>query len=129
MSDANDTWTVLRLLRWTTDWFTERGIESARLDAECLLAHALGCERLKLYIDFEKPVQAEERARFRELVKQRAEERVPVALLTGQKEFWSLPLRVTTDTLVPRPDTSVVPEPPRKCSVVPRMSSIAGSMS
>jgi release factor glutamine methyltransferase len=48
-------WTVLELLRWTTEHFAARGIESARLDAECLLAHALGVPRLQLYLDFEKP--------------------------------------------------------------------------
>ena len=49
-------WTVLALLRWTTGFFQERGIDSARLDAECLLAYALGCDRVSLYVDFEKPV-------------------------------------------------------------------------
>ena len=99
------TWTVLELLRWTTEHFRSRGIEGARLDAECLLAHALETERLQLYLEFDKPVAPVERARFRELVKRRADERVPVALLTGRREFWSLPLRVTPDVLVPRPET------------------------
>ena len=101
-------WTVLSLLRWTTDYFAGKGIETGRLDAECLLAHALGTERLRLYVDFEKPVAADERARFRELVRRRAEDRVPVAHLLGEKEFWSLPLRVSGDVLVPRPDTETL---------------------
>ena len=104
------TWTVLDLLRWTTEHFRSRGIESARLDAECLLAHALGTERLQLYLEFDKPVPPRERGRFRELVKRRADERVPVALLTGRREFWSLPLRVTPDVLVPRPETETLVE-------------------
>jgi release factor glutamine methyltransferase len=103
-------WTVLALLKWTADYFKQKGIETARLDAEILLAHALGTDRLRLYLDFEKPVQAEERARFRELVKRRAEERVPVAYLTGTREFWSLSLAVTPDVLVPRPDTETLIE-------------------
>lgn len=101
-------WTVLELLRWTTNYFQERGIENPRLDAECLLAHALGCDRLRVYLDFEKPVTEVERARFRELVQRRANERVPVSLLVGQKEFWSLPLRVTPAVLTPRPDTETL---------------------
>jgi release factor glutamine methyltransferase len=104
------TWTVLELLRWTTEHFRSRGIEGARLDAECLLAHALETERLQLYLEFDKPVAPVERARFRELVKRRADERVPVALLTGRREFWSLPLRVTPDVLVPRPETETLVE-------------------
>jgi release factor glutamine methyltransferase len=99
------TWTVLELLRWTKDHFAARGIESPRLDAECLLAHALGTDRLRLYLDFDKPVEAAERARFRELVRRRADERRPVAQLTGRKEFWSLAFEVTPDVLVPRPET------------------------
>jgi release factor glutamine methyltransferase len=102
---APRTWTVLELLRWTQGHFASRGIESPRLDAECLLAHALGSDRLRLYLDFEKPVEADERARFRELVRRRADERVPVAQLTGRKEFWSLDFEVTPDVLVPRPET------------------------
>ncbi len=101
---------MLELLQWTTGYFAERGIGTPRLDAECLLAHALGTERLRLYLDFEKPASPAERARYRDLVKRRAEERIPVALLTGSKEFWSLPLEVTPEVLVPRPDTETLVE-------------------
>ena len=101
-------WTVLELLRWTTEHFAGCGIEGARLDAECLLAHALGVARLQLYLDFDKPVSEAERTGFRELVRRRAGERIPVALLIGEKEFWSMPLRVTPDVLVPRPETETL---------------------
>jgi release factor glutamine methyltransferase len=104
------TWRVLDLLNWTKQHFAAKGIDSPRLDAELLLAHALGCDRLRLYVEFEKPVSPEERARFRGLVKRRAEERVPVAYLTGVREFWSLPLAVTPDVLIPRPDTETLVE-------------------
>ncbi len=101
-------WTVLALLRWTTGFFQERGIESARLDAECLLAEALGCDRVSLYVDFEKPVMSAERDRFRELVRRRAGDRVPVAQLLGRREFWSLDFEVTSDVLTPRPETEIL---------------------
>ena len=99
---------MLELLRWTQGHFAGKGIDTARLDAECLLAAALGCDRLRLYLDFDKPVAADERARFRELVRRRADERVPVALLTGRREFWSLAFEVTPDVLVPRPETEAL---------------------
>ena len=105
---ATEAWTVLELLRWTTSYFQQQGIETARLDAECLLAAALGCERLQLYVDFEKPIVPQERAGFRALVKRRGRDRVPVALLLGQKEFWSLPFAVTEAVLVPRPETETL---------------------
>ena len=101
-------WTVLDLLRWTTDHFERQGIQSARLDAECLLAFALGVERLRLYIDFDKPVNDAERATFRDLVRRRASLRVPVSQLVGSREFWSLALTVTPAVLTPRPETETV---------------------
>lgn len=106
MSEAP--WTVIRLLRWTTEHFAGLGIDSARLDAECLLASALGVDRLRLYLDFEKPIAPAERGVFRELVRRRGSERVPVAQILGRKEFWSLALRVTPDVLVPRPETETL---------------------
>ena len=109
MSEATDrVWTVLDLLRWTTDYFEHQGIETARLDAECLLAAVLACPRLQLYIDFEKPVSPDDRAAFREWVLKRGRDRVPVALLLGQREFWSLPISVSDAVLVPRPETETL---------------------
>ena len=106
--ESKRVWTVLELLRWTQGYFERQGIESARLDAECLLAHALELERLRLYVDFDQPVEPAERARFRALVKRRAVERVPVSHLLGNREFWSMPLRVTPDVLTPRPETETL---------------------
>lgn len=108
VSSSQQIWTVLDLLRWTSQHFAERGIDTARLDAELLLAHALDCDRLRLYVDHDKPVGEAERARFRELVRARAAERVPVSILLGRREFWSLPLTVTRDVLTPRPETETL---------------------
>ena len=102
------TWTVLELVRWTTGFFGEHGIASARLDAEVLLAGVLDCSRMDLYVHFDQPVSRADRATYREMVLRRAKERVPVAYLTGVREFWSLSLRVTPDVLVPRPDTETL---------------------
>ena len=70
---SGDVWTVGRLLTWTTDWLSSRGSESPRLDAEVLLASVRGCPRIALYTAFDVPVNEEERARFRSLVKRRGE--------------------------------------------------------
>ena len=99
-----ETWTVGRLLTWTTDWLASRGSESPRLDAEVLLAHVRGCPRIALYTAFDTPVADAERSRFRELVKRRGEGE-PVAYLVGSKEFFSLPFAVSKGVLVPRPET------------------------
>jgi release factor glutamine methyltransferase len=117
MTDATDatdesarerTWTVLELLQWTANHLKQQGIESARLDAEVLLAHALGATRLDLYLNYEKPVLPDERTLFRELVKKRAQQRIPVSQLLGEREFWSLALQVSADVLTPRPETEIL---------------------
>jgi release factor glutamine methyltransferase len=79
---SGDVWTVGRLLTWTTDWLTGRGSESPRLDAEVLLAFVRGCPRIALYTAFDVPVNEEERARFRGLVKRRGDGE-PVAYLVA----------------------------------------------
>ncbi len=102
-------WTVLEVLRWTTQRFTERGLDSPRLDAELLAAHAFGMTRLRLYAEFDRPLLAEELTALRDLVKRR-QAGEPVAYLTGHKEFWSLDLAVDARVLIPRPDTETLVE-------------------
>lgn len=100
-------WTVGRLLTWTTEWLSRRGSEFPRLDAEVLLAHVRGCARIALYTAYDEAVGEEQRARFRELVQRRGAGE-PVAYLTGVREFFSIPFRVTRDVLVPRPETELL---------------------
>lgn len=98
-------WTVRELLEWTEGYFRRRDIPTARLDAEVLLAKALGVDRLGLLTrEFEQPVGEDPRAAFRNFVKRRGQKE-PVAYLTGEKEFYSLPFRVTPAVLTPRPET------------------------
>jgi len=101
-------WKLMDLVRWTADFFKKHDVPSARLDAELLLAHVLDVKRMDLYLAFDQPVSESDRARFRELVRRRAKERWPVAYLTGVREFWSMPFRVTPDVLIPRPETETL---------------------
>jgi len=102
-----ETWTVLRLLEWTTKFLRDRGADSPRLDAEVLLAEARGCRRIDLYTAFDQIPPEDIRTRFRELVRRRADG-VPVAYLVGRREFYSLSFRVTPDVLIPRPETELL---------------------
>lgn len=81
-----------------------QGCPAARLDAQLLLCHVLDYERARLYSHGTEPVPAEQVQQFRRLVDARRQG-MPIAYLLGQREFWSLPLRVSTATLVPRPET------------------------
>jgi release factor glutamine methyltransferase len=85
------------------------GITTARLDAELLVAHALGCDRVGLYIDMERPLQADELARIRKLVVRRRR-REPVAYILGRREFFGRQFEVTPAVLIPRPDTETLVE-------------------
>jgi len=103
MPDA-ETWTVGRLLGWTTDYLSRNRSDTPRLDAEVLLGESLGCERIELYTRFNEVPDETARTAFRELVRRRAEG-TPVAYLVGHREFYSLAFRVTPDVIIPRPET------------------------
>jgi release factor glutamine methyltransferase len=81
----------------------------ARLEAEVLLAHVLGKPRSHLYTWPAAVLEGEQQERFEQLVQRRAAGE-PVAYLTGQREFWSLELRVSPATLIPRPETELLVE-------------------
>ena len=107
--DPERTWTVGEALGWTTDRLGRHGIASARLDAEVLLAAATGLDRVGLYTGHDRPLNADERARYRELVRRRLLGE-PVAYLVGRREFWSLELLVDARVLIPRRETEHVVE-------------------
>ncbi len=109
MKKTNEVWTIGSILKWTGQYFGDKGVESPRLDAEVLLSHILGKERIRLYVDFDQPLQPQELTAFRLAVKQRAA-RLPVAYITGRKEFMGLPFTVTPAVLIPRPDTEILVE-------------------
>lgn len=103
------TWTPLELLAWTQEFFARKGVDAPRLTAEVLLAHALGCDRVRLYLDFDKPLGEPELARYRELVRRRAEGE-PTAYVVGRREFYGRPFRCDPRALVPRPETELLVE-------------------
>lgn len=107
--NASDTWTLLRLLRWTTEYFSGKGIANPRLDAELLLADCLQLDRVGLYLNFDRPLTTEELNRIRPLVKRRGQ-REPLQYLLGHSEFWSLEFEVSPAVLIPRADTEVLVE-------------------
>ncbi len=110
MSDPRkQRWSILEVLDWTRGHFEKKGLTSPRLDAEVIIAHALGLKRVMLYAKHDQPLVPEELAKIRTLVARRANAE-PIAHLVGSREFWSLDFEVTKDTLVPRPDTETLVE-------------------
>ena len=102
-------WTIAAVLKWATEDFRARGIESPRLDAEVLLSRALGASRTQLVIDMMKPLSPEELARFRDMVKRRRA-REPVPYILGEREFSGRRFEVDARVLIPRPDTETLVE-------------------
>jgi len=103
------TWTVRRILEWTTGFFARKDVDPARLSAELLLSHVLNVPRIKLYTDYERPLSEKELGQYRELVR-RATEQEPIAYLTGKAHFFNLEFEVSRDVLIPRPDTETLVE-------------------
>lgn len=104
---ATERWTVLRMILWSADYLEQKGVESPRLDAEHLLAHVVGVNRLQLYLDFERPLVPAELDDFRPLLKRRAA-REPLQYIIGRHPFRELDLEVGPGVLIPRPETEVL---------------------
>ena len=106
---SDEQWTVRRLLEWTNGYFTRKEVDAPRLSAELLLGHVLKLPRIKLYMDYERPLSEGELVVFRQLV-QRASEHEPIAYLTGKVHFFNLELEIERGVLIPRPDTETLVE-------------------
>jgi release factor glutamine methyltransferase len=104
MAKPEEAWTIARLIDWTRGHFEKKGMDSPRLDAELLLAHVLGKDRVYLYTHYDQPLTPSERDTFRVLVQRRARYE-PVAYILGEREFYGRAFTVNRDVLVPRPET------------------------
>jgi len=107
MTEKPETWTIRRVLDWTKGYLAEKGVENARLETEWLLSAALGLDRVGLYVNFDKPLNADELAAVRRLVGRRAK-REPLQYILGTQEFCGLDFAVTPAVLIPRHDTEVL---------------------
>ncbi|MFN8660306.1 MAG: peptide chain release factor N(5)-glutamine methyltransferase [Thermomicrobiales bacterium] len=111
MTDQNNQppLTVARALRTARERFTQAGLDSPGLDAEVLLRHVLGWDRTQILSRPDIELSTDEGARYEALVRERLRD-LPVAYLTGEREFMGLPFAVTPAVLVPRPETEILVE-------------------
>jgi release factor glutamine methyltransferase len=103
------TWQIGDLLKVSSDYLKDKGIENPRLNAEVLLAHHLHVERVDLYLNFDQPLTETELSSYRSLIKRRVVHE-PLQYITGTQEFWSLDFTVDPHVLIPRPETEIVVE-------------------
>jgi release factor glutamine methyltransferase len=100
-------WTVMELVGWTANYLGEKGFHNPRLNAEMLLAGSLGLKRLDLYLQFDRPLKADELADFKAKLLRRAKHE-PLQYIEGSAAFRDLVLRVDPRVLIPRPETEVL---------------------
>ena len=81
--ETKPVWTIMKILNWTKQYFADKGVENPRLDAEVLLCAVLKCERIYLYVDFERPLTENELAQFKQYVVRRAKHE-PLAYILGE---------------------------------------------
>lgn len=103
------TLTIVEAINKTADYLNQKGIESARLNAELLLAHVLKCRRINLYLNYETPLTSNELENFRELIKRRLKFE-PLQYILGKTEFFGLEFEVNPSVLIPRPETELLIE-------------------
>jgi len=104
-----ESWTVLSMLDWATNYFNQKGVKNSRLSIEWLLAHVLDVKRLDLYLLFERPLSSLELEQLRPLVQRRAKHE-PLQYIIGETDFYGLKLSVSDSVLIPRPETEELVE-------------------
>ncbi len=122
VSKGGESWTILRMILWSAEYLTDKGVEAGRLDAEWLLSAALGVDRLQLYLQYDRPLSSEEREAFKPLLRRRAS-REPLQYILGRTGFRQLELKTDPRVLIPRPETEVLVQ-----EVLDWASSRAGSV-
>ncbi|MFW5981936.1 MAG: peptide chain release factor N(5)-glutamine methyltransferase, partial [Halanaerobiaceae bacterium] len=100
---------IKEILTSTVEYFKKHQLSNPRLEAEILLSHVLGLERIQLYVNFDKPLEKNELDSYRDLIYKRAK-RIPTAYLLEEKEFMSLELYLNNNVLIPRPETEELVE-------------------
>ncbi|MCK5347050.1 MAG: peptide chain release factor N(5)-glutamine methyltransferase, partial [Candidatus Heimdallarchaeota archaeon] len=102
-------WRLLDVLKEATFFLTNKGIENPRLNAEMLLAHILGLNRIDLYLRFEQPLNQTERQSYKTVLRRRVDGE-PLQYIISENEFFSLSFSVCTNVLIPRPETELLVE-------------------
>lgn len=101
------TWTILKMIEWLTGYLKDKAVQSPRLDAEHLMAHALRLSRMDLYLQFERVLTKDELSKLKPLIERRAK-REPLQYIIRNQPFRHVDLEVDRNVLIPRPETEIV---------------------
>lgn len=100
---------LIDILNYSTDLLKSKGFDESRLNVELLMANVLNCDRMKLYLDFEKPLNSEERNKFKNALIRRLNYE-PVQYIIGKTNFYGYEIKVNHSVLIPRPETEILVE-------------------
>ncbi|MBC8145156.1 MAG: peptide chain release factor N(5)-glutamine methyltransferase, partial [bacterium] len=106
---STDTWTVMRMITWGSEYFGTKGVDSPRLTIELILAHVLELTRFELYLKFDRPLNDDELDRLRTMVRRRSS-REPLQYILGEAHFHGHVFEVDASVLIPRPETELLVE-------------------
>lgn len=109
LQQDGQSWTIRDLMKFSIDYLQRHGFDEARLTVELLLAHALQCQRIELYTNFEKPLSKEELKGFRACLERRLAHE-PVQYIVGSTSFMGLQFVVDPRVFIPRPETETLVE-------------------
>lgn len=107
--EDKQTWTPLKIVQWAVPFLAQKGLPNPKLDAEILVAHALQIDRLKVYLQFDRPLDPQELSLIRGLFQRRSRHE-PIQYITGKREFYGHSFSVAPGVLIPRPETELLVE-------------------
>ena len=108
-ASTEERWTVRKVMSWTTSHFEKNKIDAPRLTTEVLLSHLLSIDRVRLYVDIDRPLEKAELAAYRALIQRRIAGE-PTQYLVGYKQFYNRRIAVDPRVLIPRPETELLIE-------------------
>ena len=101
------TWRIIDVINWGVEYFGSKGFDNPRLEIEIFLQHILNCEKINLYIDFEKEFSHSNLKKLREVVKRRTKKE-PIQYIIGKASFYGRDFKVNENVLIPRPETEII---------------------
>ena len=101
------TWRIIDVINWGVEYFGSKGFDNPRLEIEIFLQYILNCEKINLYIDFEKEFSHSNLKKLREVVKRRTKKE-PIQYIIGKASFYGRDFKVNENVLIPRPETEII---------------------
>ena len=101
------TWRIIDVINWGVEYFGSKGFDNPRLEIEIFLQHILNCEKINLYIDFEKEFSHSNLKKLKEVIKRRTKKE-PIQYIIGKASFYGRDFKVNENVLIPRPETEII---------------------